>query len=54
MAEKKYPGDPEAVSKLKAKIVEGKGPTVHGVTVCVAHKTISGLLAILQRDRATP
>ena len=33
LAEKKYPGDPEAVDKLKAKIFEGKGPAAHGVTV---------------------
>jgi len=33
LAEKKYPDDPDAVDKLKAKIIEGKGPTAHGVTV---------------------
>jgi len=33
MAEKKYPGDPEALDKLKAQITEGKGPATHGVTV---------------------
>jgi len=35
MAEKKYPGDAEALSKLKAKITEGKGPVAHGVTKAV-------------------
>jgi len=33
LAEKKYPGDEDAVEKLTAKIIEGKGPTTHGVTV---------------------
>jgi hypothetical protein len=32
-AEKKYPGDADAVEKLKSKILEGKGPVAHGVTV---------------------
>jgi hypothetical protein len=35
MAEKKYPDDPEALNKLKAKILEGKGPVAHGVTKTV-------------------
>jgi len=38
MAEKKYPGDPDATEKLTAKIVEGKGPTAHGVTVSGCHQ----------------
>ena len=33
LAEKKYPGDAEAFSKLEKLISEGKGPTVSGVTV---------------------
>jgi hypothetical protein len=35
MAEKKYPGDAEGLSKLKEKILEGKGPQAHGVTKTV-------------------
>ena len=36
LAEKKYPGDAEAFSKLEKLISEGKGPAVSGVTVCIA------------------
>jgi len=34
LAAKKFPGDEAALDKLKAKIMEGKGPIAHGVTVC--------------------
>ena len=33
MAEKKYPGDADGFEKLKAKVLEGKGPGASGVTV---------------------
>ena len=36
LAEKKYPADAEAFSKLEKLISEGKGPAVSGVTVCIA------------------
>ena len=36
LAEKKYPGDAEAFSKLEKLISEGKDPAVSGVTVCIA------------------
>lgn len=43
MAEKKYPGDPEAFDKLKAKIIEGKGPAAHGVTKTVKSGAVDRL-----------
>ena len=33
LAEKKYPGQPDGVEKLKARIATGSGPLTHGVTV---------------------
>lgn len=33
MAEKKFPGDAEAVDKLKSLITDAKGPELHGATV---------------------
>ena len=38
IAEKKYPGDADGLSKLEEKIVAGKGPTTQGATVCVINK----------------
>lgn len=33
LAEKKYPGQPDGVEKIKARIATGSGPLTHGVTV---------------------
>ena len=33
IAEKKYPGDSDAMRRLELKILEGHGPAVSGVTV---------------------
>ena len=35
LAEKKFPGTDGALEKFKEKILEGKGPVTHGVTVGV-------------------
>ena len=36
-ADKKYPGDPDGVGKLRRKLTEGKGPQAVGVTVSYEH-----------------
>lgn len=33
LAEKKYPGDPDGVRKIRTKLTSGAGPTTHGATV---------------------
>ena len=38
MAEKKYPGDPKGLQKLRAKLTAGSaGPATHGATVRLIH-----------------
>lgn len=36
LAEKKYPGEQDGVSKLKARIAAAQGPLTHGATVSLS------------------
>ncbi|KAK2152403.1 hypothetical protein LSH36_330g11062 [Paralvinella palmiformis] len=43
LAEKKYPGDGEGYGKLKAVIIEGKGPATHSTTKVVSTGAVDRL-----------
>jgi len=43
LAEKKFPGDPDALEKMQEMVIQGKGPIAHGVTKAVKSAAVERL-----------